>query len=295
VDGAGGGSGDPTTGGGSADRTGGELSDPTAGRGRTPLATRGASSGAIERVSRERLELVIRRAAELYAREADTGDLLTEEEVLRIAEELGLPPRLARQALYEVPTADVEAARAIAAPERAVAAAIQEHLIRREYLSVVRNRQGRMKLAPASDVASAIARSFKRSGKRYHIARSEEVDVSVRALDPTTSHVVVDVDLANKRGEHLAGGLLGGAAIGATVGGAAFAGVAAALGGIGAPEALIMASGAGLVGLAAGVGTGLKMAASSFRKRLQVARTEIEGLLDRVEAAASGSRLPPAR
>jgi hypothetical protein len=300
VDGAGGGSGDPTTGGGSADRTGGELSDPTAGRGRTPLATRGASSGAIERVSRERLELVIRRAAELYAREADTGDLLTEEEVLRIAEELGLPPRLARQALYEVPTADVEAdegvGRRLLGDAAVVAArAIQEHLIRREYLSVVRNRQGRMKLAPASDVASAIARSFKRSGKRYHIARSEEVDVSVRALDPTTSHVVVDVDLANKRGEHLAGGLLGGAAIGATVGGAAFAGVAAALGGIGAPEALIMASGAGLVGLAAGVGTGLKMAASSFRKRLQVARTEIEGLLDRVEAAASGSRLPPAR
>ncbi|HSM35345.1 MAG TPA: hypothetical protein VK837_03025 [Longimicrobiales bacterium] len=293
------------------DGAGGGSGGRAAGGGRAPLTTRGPSAGAVERVSRERLELVIRRAAELYAREADTGDLLTEEEVLRIAEELGLPPRLARQALYEVPSADVEAdegvsrrllgdaavvaARAIAAPERSVAAAIQEHLIRREYMSVVRNRQGRMKLAPASDVASAIARSFKRSGKRYLIARSEEVDVSVRALDPTTSHVVVDVDLANKRGEHLAGGVLGGAAIGATVGGAAFAGVAAALGGIGAPEALALASGAGLIGLAAGVGTGLKMAASSFRKRLQVARTEIEGLLDRVEAAASGSRLPPAR
>jgi hypothetical protein len=282
---------------------------------RTPVPSGPVPSGAVpaaaERVSRERLELVIRRAAELYAREADTGDLLTEGEVLRIAEELGLPARLARQALFEVPSGDaaddtgvakrllgdaaVVASRAMAAPESSVAAAIQEHLIRREYLSVVRHRQGRMKLAPAGDLASAVARGFKRSGKRHLIARSEEVDVAVRSLDGASSHVLVDVDLTNKRREYFTGGLLGGAAVGATVGGAAFAGIAAALGGVGAPEALALASGAGLAGLAAGVGTGLKLAASSFRKRLRVARTEIEGMLDRVEAAASGTRLPGKR
>lgn len=256
-------------------------------------------------VSRERLELVIRRAAELYAREADTGDLLSEDEVLRIAEELGLPTRLARQALFELPAeaggedsgvarrllggAGVVAARAIAAPEAKVLAALQEHLVRGEYMSVVRNRQGRMKLAPASDMASAIARGFKRSGKRHLIARSEEVDVSVRALDTGSAHVAVDVDLTNKRSEYLWGGVAGGAAVGATAGSAAFAAVAAALGGIGAPEAAILASGAGAVGLVAGVGAGLKMAAASFRKRLRMARTEIEGLLDRVESAAHGA------
>jgi len=264
-----------------------------------------ARTGGLERVSRERLQLVIRRAAELYAREADTGDLLNEDEVLRIAEELGLPARLARQALFEVPgesaaaedsgvarrllgSAGVVGARAIPAPESSVAAAIQEHLVRGEYMRVVRNRHGRLKLTPASDFASAIARGFKRSGKRHLIARSEEVDVAVRPLDPGSAHVVVDVDLTNKRGEYLGGGIAGGAAIGATVGAAAFAGVAAVLGGLGAPEVVVLASGAGAVGLAAGVGAGIRIAAASFRKRLTIARTEIEGLLDRIEAAASG-------
>ena len=271
----------------------------------------GAARESESLVSRDRLQLVIRRAAELYAREADTGDMLTEDEVLRIADELGLPPRLARQALFEVPSgeepeegglaerllgdADVVAARAIAAPEASVAAALEEHLLRREYLSVVRSRGGRMKLAPASDVASVIARGFKRSGKRHLIARSESVDVAVRPLDGQSAHVVVDVDLANKRGEYLLGGVAGGTAIGATVGGAAFAAIAAGMGGLGAPEAAIMASGAGLVGLAAGLGTGLKLAAGSFRRRLRVARTEIEGLLDRIESSAAGKRLPGSR
>lgn len=270
-----------------------------------------SAAGAGDLVSRERLELVIRRAAELYAREADTGDMLTEEEVLRIAEELGLPTRLARQALFEVSpgeavedggiaerllgAADVVATRAIAAPERSVADAIQEHLIRREYLSVVRHRGGRMKLAPASDVASVIARGFKRSGKRHLVTRSESVDVAVRALDGASAHVLVDVDLTNKRGEYLWSGVLGGTAAGATVGGVAFAAIAAGMGGVGAPEAALVASGVGLVGIAAGLGAGLKLAAGSFRKRLRVARTEIEGLLDRIEAAAAGKRLPGAR
>jgi hypothetical protein len=67
------------------------------------------------------------------------------------------------------------------------------------------------------------------------------------------------------------------------------------MGGLGAPEAAILASGAGLVGLAAGLGTGLKLAAGSFRRRLRVARTEIEGLLDRIESSAAGKRLPGSR
>ena len=274
---------------------------------RTSSELPSSPGAALERVSRDRLELVIRRAAELYAREAETGDFLSETEVLRIAEELGLPPRLARQALFEIPggegaedaglarrwmgDAEVVATRAIAAPEGSVARAIQEHLVRKEYLSVVRNRGGRMTLAPAGDFASAIARGFRRSGKRHLIARSESVNVALRPLDSDSSHVMVDVDLTNKRGEYLTGGLLGGAAVGATVGGTAFAAIAAAMGGVGAPEAALLASGAGLVGLAAGVGAGVKMAAASFRKRLRIARTEIEGVLDRVEAATAGRRI----
>jgi hypothetical protein len=261
-----------------------------------------------ERVSRDRLELVIRRAAELYAREADTGDMLTEDEVLRIAEELGLPARLARQAMFELPAgepaprsggfvarllgkADIVAVRAIAAPEGSVEKAIREQLIKREYLSVVRDRAGRLKLAPAADMASAIARGFKRSSKRHLVGRAESVDVALRALDDASAHVMVDVDLSNKRRDYIAGGVAGGVALGGTIGAGAFAAVAAALGGIGAPEVALAASGAGLVGFAAGMGAAFKMAAASFRKRLRGAATELEGLLDRVEAAASKRRI----
>ena len=55
------------------------------------------------RITREDLQLVIRRAAELYTAETDADERLSESEVLRIADELGLPGRHVRQALYELP------------------------------------------------------------------------------------------------------------------------------------------------------------------------------------------------
>jgi hypothetical protein len=54
-------------------------------------------------IARRDLETVIRRAVDLSLAERDEEERLSEDEVVRVATELGLPARLARQALYERP------------------------------------------------------------------------------------------------------------------------------------------------------------------------------------------------
>src|SRR5918996_1350760 len=54
-------------------------------------------------LARRDFEEVIRRAAELAAGEGDADDRLSEEEVLRIGQELGLSTQHMKRALYELP------------------------------------------------------------------------------------------------------------------------------------------------------------------------------------------------
>ena len=54
-----------------------------------------------EGISRRDLPAVVKRAAELAAVEGDAEEAISEEEVVRIAAELGLSERHVRQALFE--------------------------------------------------------------------------------------------------------------------------------------------------------------------------------------------------
>ena len=252
-------------------------------------------------VDRAQFEQVIRRAAELSLRDADAGDQLSEAEVVRIASELGLPAHHVHRALFELPELNVQPrwydryygspvfseGRLVPSEAPLTLKRVEEYLVTREYLQIVRRRGENIALIPADDTISSLARTFFRSGARHHIAKATRVLVNAHELEDGNTHVRVDVDLSEERRNSASGAAWGGVIAGTLVGGIAahFAGVATpvALGPV--PE--VLAFGSGLAGTFAAI---FSSAARGFRGRVQAARLEISGLLDRLE---HGERLDP--
>lgn len=253
-------------------------------------------------ITRTDLELVIRRAAELYTREAEASEQLSEAEVLRIAEELGLPARHVRQALYELPAqrapanrigrlygpAHAQATRVVPGSAVATMDRLEAYLATREYLRLVRRQGHRAAFTPAEDAISSMARAVRRPQRHWLIARSRRVLLEVRPMPDEQSHVRLDLDLEPQRRRSLIGGLVGGVAVGLPV--AALLGLPA--GGMvfdiaGGPAGTIAAISAGAAGLGGTVAAGLGIARARFRSRLDAARLELASLLDRLEAGSS--------
>lgn len=252
-------------------------------------------------ISRARLEAVIRRAAELYAAEADADDGVSEAELLRIAAELGLPPHLVRQALYETPDsvpeptivdrfsapATVSVARIVPGEAGTALERLEDYLVTREYFQIVRRQPGRAWFIPADDFVSGIFRAITRPSNRNAFSRARGVALAVHPLDEGRAHIRIDLNYhAARKGLLVSGGLIGGIPAGLMVGGL-LAGIANALGGgLGPVEILSMIG----TGMAASAAAGVTIAAAQFRKLRNRAAAEIEHLLDRVE---SGDHLDP--
>jgi hypothetical protein len=253
------------------------------------------------RISRPQLEAVIRRAAELYAADADADDGVSEAELIRIASELGLPARLVRQALYETPASQVEHSlldRVAGPAEISIARVVQnehgltfnrleDYLVTREYLQIVRRQPGAVWLTPAEDLVSKIIRSVTRPSSRHLLTRTRGVALRVHPLEEGRSHVRLDLNYDSTRKDLIvAGGVVGGVPVGLAAGGILAAAIDALAGPIGAPG-VFTALGAGMiVSATAGIG----IAAAHFRRLRKKARGEVESLLDRIEA---GDRLDP--
>jgi len=255
-------------------------------------------------ITRPQLELVIRRAVELYAAQADTEERLSEDEVLRIGKELGLPPAIVRQAIYEAPApatesivdrwfgaSTVSVSRAVPLRDSDVATRLEEYLATREYL-VLRRRQNSLAVfEPAEDTISKMARALSRPARNWYLARSRQVVLAVRTLEEGRTHVRIDMDLGNRRRESVAEGVVGGSVVGLALG--AIAGVSVGFGLVdvlGQTAAAAAGAIAGLGGFAGGFTSVLAAVGRSFRRRLDAARLEVEGLLDRLER---GERLEP--
>jgi hypothetical protein len=262
-------------------------------------------------ISRHGLELVIRRAAELYAAETDSRERLSEDEVLRIAAELGLPAHHVQQALYELPRAQEQeqarwptrvaehyygpgsilATRVIGGDPAAVEARIERYLTTREYLQLRRRQPGRLWLEPAEDALSSVARAIGSLGRPYHLARADHVMVAVRPLEEGRTHVGLDVDLEDRRRSAVRSGLAGGTVAGMVVGGTAFLAVGLGMTGVAGPEVgMAVGALAGLGGLGSTIAGSLKLAGSRFRRRVAAIRLATDGFLDRLE---QGDRLEP--
>ena len=256
-------------------------------------------------ITRTQLELVIRRAVELYAGEADAEDRLSETEVLRVAEELGLPAHHVRQALYELPRSEddpglidrwygphaVVGTRVVSATPGTVMNRLEDYLVTREFLQVLRKQGGKAVLHPADDAISNVARAVRRPQRQWQIARARRVFVEVRPMPGETAHVRLELDLAPQRSKAVTGGIVGGAIVGLPLAAGAFFPVGhmlfPVLGDAAAYGAGLVA-GAGVFG--ASVAAGIAIARERFRSRIDNARVELAGLLDRLEG---GDRLDP--
>jgi hypothetical protein len=144
---------------------------------------------------------------------------------------------------------------------------------------------------PADDTFSGIARAFTRSNQRFQLARATRVSLGTQPLETGRARVRLEIDLGDARRKAFAGGATGGTFLGLFVGGGL--GTAGFIGGLALAGPVGAAVGAGLlgvIGLAGGISFGINLARKSFRRRLGDAHTELEGLLDRLEA---GERLEP--
>jgi hypothetical protein len=237
-----------------------------------------------ERLTNEQFELVIRRAAELQARAAEgpAAEGLSDEEAIRIGQELGLSGAYLGQALAEVRSGAIEepglaarlmgsarfgVARTMPGEASRVSATLERYLVEQEYLVVQRRLADRTVFVRASGVAAAIARTTSELFRRSPLLDAANLEVSVRQVEPDMVSVLLATDLGSQRTGHLVGGsVLGG------VGGGVSAMVAAIA--IAPPAALV-----GLPILLAGMG-GLRYAYQSTANKVVV---QLESLLDRLE------------
>jgi hypothetical protein len=249
-------------------------------------------------ISREELQLVIRRAAELYTADADAADRLSESEVLRIAEELGLPGRHVRQALYELPqrvpedrwvdryfgASSVSGTRVVPGGPDAVLDRLEDYLVTREFLQVLRRQGGKAAFSPADDAISNVARAVRRPQRQWQIARSRRVLVEARTLASNETHVRLELDVEPQRRKAVASGIIGGVLVGLPLAAGAFFPVGHIVLDI-AGDAAAYAAGltAGASAFGASVAGGVAIARSRFHAKVDSARLEIAGLLDRLE------------
>lgn len=245
-------------------------------------------------LTRREFDAVIRRAAELAEADSDAGDgTFTEGELLRIASEVGLPEAHVRRALAEVRSggsgggfidrtfgpASIGVARVIPGAPDAIGSEIDDFLVASQLLQPIRRGRGVLQYRPALDWASQLARAASFSSRKYYVASAKSVEVRLEGVDDDHTLVEFLVD-PGTRGDDVAGALLGGGAAGGVVGGVGGVALAAT-----APLGLAIG-----VGVVAGVGvwTGIGYAVGrSHKKKLIEVRSEIEGVLDDLEAGRS--------
>ena len=284
------------------------ATSPTDGTGGTKSSERVDLSEPGRGISRRELQLVIRRAAELYTAETEGDEQLSESEVLRIADELGLPGQHVRQALYELPRTpggeglidrlygppSVVGTRVVPGVPEEVMDRLEHYLVTREFLQVLRRQGSRAAFSPADDAISNVARAVRRPQRQWQIARTRRVLVEVRPMVEQESHVRLELDVDGERRKALTSGVVGGALVGLPLAAGAFFPVGHMVfdvAGDAAAYAAGLAAGAGTFG--ASVAAGVAVARSRFKARADSARLEIAGLLDRLEGGR-GLDPPPA-
>ncbi len=254
-------------------------------------------------LNRHALEHVIARAVELSFEEADASEEVSEDELIRIAGELGLSARHVRQALYERPpeakpegfldrnfaTDSVSVVRSVPHEQPMTLSRLEDYLVTREYLQLRRRQGANAYFEPADDAFSSIARAFSRPSRRFHLARAQRAYLTVRPLESGWSHVRLEVCYPDQRkrtvGTALTLGTIAGGALG-PLAGFEVAQLAHSLGPIGTVLGVI-------TGVAAASGTiSLAWAAAKaqYRKFLNRSREEADALLDRLE---QGEELRP--
>ncbi|HEX8906512.1 MAG TPA: hypothetical protein VF771_16800, partial [Longimicrobiaceae bacterium] len=172
----------------------------------------GGSNLPVRKLSSTELEAVIKRAVELQtARETEMTDGLTDAEVVRIGQELGIEQHLVRRAIAEVrgrPPEEhgmlagmmgpgiVRAARTIRRPAVELGMFLERYLLEAEFMVVERRFPDRTRYVRARGVGAALGRTFSKVGSRVAPLDLEQVDVGVAVAEEDTSVVTLSVDMS---------------------------------------------------------------------------------------------------
>jgi hypothetical protein len=236
------------------------------------------------RLDRAAIERIIQRAAELQAAEKDLSEGLSEEDLIALGKEVGIPERYLRQALLEersradLPSGGgllggllgprrVAAARAIARERSQVERDLHRWMSEGELLQVKRRFGGQVTWEAQQGAFATLRRAFRAGGRRYTLARALEVSTQVVELEAGRCFVQLSVDLSHNVAQYLAAAF---AVLGA---GALFTATGLALG------VLLPVAIAPLV-LAAPVAWAV---ARSRRRKVQEFQLAAEQVLDRLE------------
>jgi len=193
-------------------------------------------AGGGELISRDALERIIQRAAELQAGERDIGEGLTQNELLALGKDVGIPARYLHQALLEEQTrttavpvrgmlgwlfgpTTLAAERVVPGERAAVERALGHWMEQEESLQVKRRFPDHTTWEPKKGAFATIQRALGSRGKSFALARTHEVAGQVTPLEPGFCHVRLMADIRNLRGAFIGGaaGLLSAGAAGSAV------------------------------------------------------------------------------
>jgi hypothetical protein len=177
------------------------------------------------RIERAALERIIRRAAELQTAEREIGETLTQDDLMSLGREVGIPVRYLQQALLEehsphgTPSPPGILDR-VAGPGQVTAQRVvpidsdlaEQNLIRwmerNELFCIQRQQRGRITWEPLSGFQAAIRRSAAAlgAGKRpFMLSRAATVSATFLPLESGYTHVTLVADARKVRTEYLAG------------------------------------------------------------------------------------------
>jgi hypothetical protein len=173
------------------------------------------------RITREQLERIIKRAAELQAGEMDTGEGMTEQELIKLGSDVGIPGRYLRQALYEeaaggaalehgplqrwVGPRVVLARRVVPGERGALEQAIGQFMTDEEAMTPKRRLPDRTVWERQKGLLAEMKRGLSLEGRAYHLSRAVDVTVQLTALEDGYCHAEMAADIGNHRGSAVVG------------------------------------------------------------------------------------------
>lgn len=210
-------------------------------------------------IGREALERIIKRAAELQAGAQDVGDGLTQDEVLALGKDVGIPSRYLQQAMLEERTRAVverrsgfwawltgprtlSADRVVPGDRATVERALTRWMEEEESLQVKRRYPDRTSWEPKAGAFATIQRALGAKGRRFSLANAEEVTGQVTPLETGFCHVGLAADIRPSRARRLQGGT-----VVFTLGALATTAFAVTLGVIAVVPAVVLIPTAGLI------------------------------------------------
>lgn len=250
------------------------------------------------RVDRETFERVLQRAAEIQASTRDIGEGLTEDEILALGTEVGIPAHHLKQALLEertravapvpdsfvdrwVGVADLSAERVVQGTQQSILATLARWLDHHEHFVVQRATIGRTTFEPIPAFMGAMRRvgaMFDSGRGKPYLDKVELVTAVVTPLEAGFCHVSLAASVRGTRRSYMAGASVLGVIGFALGGGAAL---------LGAAELVPLIPAAG------GIGAGW-LTARAFPPIAARAQLGLERTLDELERNPAAPSIPPA-